>query len=137
MKYWELEIDGPDKTLKDLLCSYICILSNYKYSINVRGYMSQVVYTQKFKRDFSYDDRVINKNKVHILLTGEVEDIKTRCKISREPDYSIADDLNKFKTLACIMKNYGYTVLEYNTSHNSIYTIAKDIINKMEELNNG
>lgn len=137
MKYWELEIDGPDKTLKDLLCNYICILSNYKYSINVRGYMSQIVYTYKFKRDYTYDDAVINKNKVHILLTGEVEDIKTRCKISHEPDYSILDDLNKFKIIANVMKENGFKVLEYNTSENSIYTIAKDIINKMEDLNNG
>lgn len=137
MKYWELEIDGPDKTLKDLLCSYICILSNYKYSINVRGFMSQIVYTRKFKRNFSYDDRVINKNKVHILLTGEIEDIKTRCKISREPEYTIAEDLHAFKILANHMVKTGYRVLEYNTSENSIYVIAKDIIKKMEELNNG
>lgn len=137
MRYWEIEIDGPDKTLKDLLCNYICILSDYKYSINVRGYMSQIVYTYKFKRKYKYDDRVINKNKVHILLTGEVEDIKTRCKISHESDYSIRSDLYKFKIIANIMKDEGFKVLEYNISENSIYVIAKDILKKMEELNNG
>lgn len=137
MKYWEIEIDGPDKTLKDLLCGYICILSNYKYSINVRGIMSQLVYTRKYKRNYTFSAKNISKRKVHILLTGKVDDIKTRCKLSNEKEYTIIDDLNSFKLAANALKNKDFIVYIYNTSNDSIYNIAKDIIKKMEELNNG
>ena len=78
MKYWEIEIDGTDKTGKDTLLQYLCYLSDYKYSINSRGILSQLVYTKKYNRDYNFDLSNFNKNKIIIWLYANEEDLKIR-----------------------------------------------------------
>lgn len=138
-KYWEIEIDGPDKTGKDLLCRYLCEMSGWRFSINVRGLISQLVYAKKFGRDFEYDTSNFSKNKVLILLTGEPEDISVRCKATHEPSYNIEGDLELFREAAKKAKETNI-VVEYNTSYFAPYTIAQSVlnlINQLEENENG
>ena len=133
-KFWELEIDGPDKTGKDLLCSYLCELSHYRFSINVRGLISQLVYSKKFNRDFEYDTRDFSKHKILIVLLGEPADLAVRCKTTGEPSYDIENDLNLFKLAAYEVEEKGYIVLKYDTSAATPYAIARDVLRIVEEL---
>ena len=133
-KYWELEIDGPDKTGKDLLCKYLCEFSHYRFSINVRGLISQLVYAKKFKRDFEYNTRDFSKNKILIVLLGEPADLAVRCKTTGEPPYDIENDLALFKLVTYEVEEKGYIVLKYNTSSATPYAIARDILRVIEQL---
>lgn len=134
LKYWEIEIDGPDKTGKDLLCTYLCKLSNYKFSINVRGYMSQLVYNMKFDRGHMYDQTVISKNKIFVLLTADAKDLNIRCSATNEPKYDYDKDQSLFYDAFTIVCDSGHIALSYNTSRMTPYDIALDIIKKIDEL---
>lgn len=138
-KYWELEIDGPDKTGKDLLCRYLCELSDWRFSINVRGIMSQIVYAKKFDRDFEFDTSNFSKNKILILLEADPKDLAVRCKMTNEKEYDFENDAKLFCDTAFELSR-DHVVLMYNTSHFTPYEIAKAIIEKinwLEEKHNG
>lgn len=134
LKYWELEIDGTDRVGKDTLTSYIALLTNYRFSINSRGLMSQLVYNRKYKRNVIYDLTTFNKNKIIIWLYAEEEDLKIRCDLTNEKSYSIIEDTNLFKTTYDFLKNNNFKIFAYNTSKHTPYSIAKDIIKKIEEM---
>lgn len=134
LKYWEIELDGVDKTGKDLLCYYLCKLSNYTLSINVRGLISQIAYNEKFNRDIEYDITNISKNKIFILLTAEEEDLYIRCKNTNEELYDFKKDLKLFNTAANTIQSYGYTVWKFNTSEFTPYILAKLILVKLSML---
>lgn len=139
MKYWELEIDGTDKVGKDTVLQYLANLGNYKYSINSRGLMSQLVYNKKFNRDYKYDLSTFNKNKVIIWLYADPNDLEIRCKLTNEPKYSIVEDTDLFAHVYQELMLDDYIIYKYNTSRTTAYDIAIDIIyrlNQMEELNN-
>lgn len=132
-KYWELEIDGPDKTGKDLLCRYLCEMSNYRFSINVRGLLSQLVYAKKFNRDFEYDTRDFSKKKIIILLETDPEDLAVRCKMTNEQMYDFKRDAELFNEAANGLQDY-HCVLRYDTSHLTPYRIAKNILAIIDNL---
>lgn len=139
-KYWEIEIDGPDKTGKDLLCRYLCELSNWRFSINVRGLISQLVYAKKFNRDYQYvvDTTSTNKHKIFIILYGDEDDIDVRCKMTNEPKYNIKDDLKLFFEAVDDISVIYPNIHVFNTSHMTPYDIAKKVIkliDKLEEQN--
>lgn len=133
-KYWELEIDGPDKTGKDLLCRYLCEMSAWRFSINVRGLISQLVYAKKYNRNFEYDTSQFSKKKVLILLTGEPKDLAVRCKVTNEPLYDIDKDSLWFEQAADEVEAKGYIVLRYNTSQYTPYRIAQSVLNIIKNL---
>ena len=137
MKYWEIEIDGTDRTGKDTLLQYLCYLSDYKYSINSRGILSQLVYTKKYNRDYTFDLSNFNKNKIIIWLYADEEDLKIRCKLTNEPNYDIINDTKLFNDVVNSLSN-NYIIHKYNTSEITPYQIAKNIIkqiNILEESN--
>ena len=135
MKYYELEIDGVDKTGKDLIAKYIALLSNHKYSINCRGIITQIAYSIKFDRKYQYDISQLSKNKVFVLLEANKEDIEVRCKITNEPEFTIEKDLSFFYSVYESLKEKGYITLNFNTSMQTPYQIANIIIRYMENLN--
>lgn len=132
-KYWEIEIDGPDKTGKDLICRYLCELGGWRFSINVRGIMSQLVYAKKFNRELEYDMSNFSKNKILILLQAEPEDIVIRCKMTNEQLYDTVADRNLFNEVAEELRK-KYYVLTYNTSYHTPYEIAQNIIEKINNF---
>lgn len=135
MKYYELEIDGVDKVGKDLLTKYIALLSNHKYSINCRGIITQIAYSIKYNRGYEYDLESLSKNKVFVLLNATVEDIKIRCKITNEPEFTIEKDLELFYKIYSKLKDENYITLCFDTSKQTPYQIASKIIEYMELLN--
>lgn len=134
MKYWEIEIDGTDKTGKDLLLQYICVLGKYKYSINPRGLMSQLVYTKKFNRDYVYDLEVLNKNKVYVMLYAEPDDLEVRCRVTHEPKYDYIEDTKLYHEVYSELESKGFKLLKFNTSEVTPYNIAKSVIEYIESL---
>lgn len=124
-----IQIDGVDKTGKDLISTYVAYLSNHKYVVYPRGLISQEAYSNIYERDYEYD---INdyKNTVFIYLFAEVEDLKVRHKMTHEPKIDIERDLQMFNKVA---KKYASKVYSFNTSEMTAYHIAKCIIEIAEK----
>lgn len=136
-KYWNLELDGPDKTGKSTICKYITQLSNYRFATHDRGYMTQVAYSKKFNRD--YDFVLPNKDTVFILLTVNEKEHEIRCKMHNEPHINFKEDMQLFTEVYQKLVSLGYKCLYYNTSKLTAYEIAKSIIHeidKWERMNN-
>ena len=127
MKVYPIEIEGIDKTGKNLLVSYINHLSEYKYVIHDRGILSCMVYAEKYNRNYNYD---LQYKPIIIYLTADKADWQIRCKVTRETesDYDVDKALfNKYKK---ILEDKGIIIIEYNTSIMTPYQIAKDFIER-------
>lgn len=127
-----IEIDGQDKTGKDVLHRYIEQLSNYKYIINSRGILTQLVYSDKFKRNYKYS---LSYVPFIVLLTADDCDLEIRCRISNEPKCNFTKDREAFKFYADKLRSEGITVLEFNTSNMTMINIAKEVIKFYEHTN--
>jgi hypothetical protein len=126
-----IEIDGFDKAGKSLLGKYLGLLCNYKYTLNVRGILSQLVYNDKFNRDRHY---MLYYKPLIILLDVEDLDHKVRCSINKEPTINIQKDREVFHAYANYLKNNGCTVLKYNTTRQTPFEIAENISKYLENL---
>lgn len=126
LRWWNIEIDGPDKTGKTLLCQYITHLSNYRFATHARGYLTQVAYAKKFNRPFEYS--MPNYRTLYVLLTCDKEEHDIRCKITNEPAINYDADAKLFAEAFDELDPLVYKKLTYNTSEISMYEIAKDII---------
>lgn len=135
MKYWEIEIDGCDRTGKNTVLKYLEILTNYKYSINVRGYMSQRVFSKKYNRNFIYDKESLSKNRLYVLLWADEEDLTIRGLLSNEEKHDYINDTILFMTEYDLLATDKYKTLVFNTSLSTPYKIAKKIIEVMDKLN--
>lgn len=133
MKYYEIEIDGIDRAGKDTLLKYLEYLGNYKYSINVRGILSQIVYSKKFARDYKYDLDSLSKNKLIVLLWAQDKDIETRCYLSNEKIVDYSKDQVSFMNEFDLLKLHGFDCLSFDTSSSTPYQIATKIINYIEK----
>lgn len=127
-----VQIDGVDKTGKDMLVKYITRMSNHKYVIQARGLVSQIAYSKIYGRNYEYDLRDY-KNDVIILLTGDIEDLKIRHKITNEPKIDIERDLKVFGEVAEDLSKKGLTVYQANTSHLTPYEVAQKVIEAVEK----
>lgn len=126
-----IEIEGVDKAGKDTILQYIAILANYKYTMNARGILSQLVYNEKFNRNYTYQ---LPYKPLIIFLDLNEEDHMVRCKLTHEPKINYSDDRDLFLKYIDILENNGITVWKYNTSDETAYNIAKDIIKRLENL---
>lgn len=127
-----VQIDGVDKTGKDMLVKYITRMSNHKYVIQARGIVSQIAYSKIYGRDYEYDlDNY--ENDVIVLLTGDIEDLKIRHKITNEPKIDIERDLKVFGEVAEELSKRGLTVYQANTSHLTPYEVAEKVIAAVEK----
>lgn len=120
-----LEIDGQDKVGKDTVLRYIELLSNYKYVIKSRGILSQLVYNDKFNRQYDYS---LYYKPFVVLLTADPVDLHVRHKIAKEPKSNIAKDAEAFSAYANLLRRKGIRVVEFNTSEISAMQIAKEAI---------
>ena len=134
MKYYSIEVDGIDKTGKDILERYIAYLGKFKYIVNVRGILSQIAYADLYKRDYAYDLQS-EQNNIIVYLTADEADWSIRCKLTHEPKIDYTENITVFNNARDLLIKKGLTVLEYNTSKMTPYEIANCIINYMEKLN--
>lgn len=133
IKYYQICIDGIDKSGKDTLLSSLDILGEHKYVINSRGLLSNIAYSNIYNRDYKYDlskyGRVLT-----IYLTVEHNDWVARCKATKEKDMTENDyylHTKAFDDAVKLMRENGLEVMEYNTSYTTPYEIAIDILNYM------
>lgn len=126
---YTIEIEGIDKTGKDLIKQYIIELSNYKYVVHTRGILSNMVYAEKYNRDFDY---IINYKPIIIYLEVNRDDWDIRCKINHEPKIDYELDLNLFEKYINTLKTQEVMILRYNTSEITPINIAKSVLNYID-----
>lgn len=134
-KYWNIEIEGPDKTGKTTLAKYLTQLSNYRFATHDRGFLTQVVYSEKYNRHYHYT--MPSKRTVFVLLTCNKEDHKIRCAINNEPYINFDNDMTLFNAAFLKLVDNNYKCFIYNTSEMTVYQIANDIIYKIDMLEKG
>lgn len=127
-----IEIDGPDKTGKDILHKYIEQLGNYAYTINSRGILTQLVYNDKFKRNQDY--KLYYKPLIILLLVDEL-DHKIRCSLNKEPTINIQKDLNIYNAYSDYLEELDAAIiLKFNTSEITPYNIGKKVIQYLNNI---
>lgn len=124
-----IELEGTDKVGKSTMHSYLGKLGHYKYLINDRGILTQLVYRDKFKRNVEYKLTYIP---LIVLLEVDEDDFKVRCSINNEPTINFVKDKLAFNAYACYLESLGIPVLRFNTSKQTPYSIAKEILNYTE-----
>lgn len=126
-------IDGIDKAGKDLVASYVDYLSNRKYIAKARGIISQVAFSKLYNRNYDY--LLDPNNSIQVYLTVDKPDWQIRCKLNNEPSIDYETNLEAFNKAKNFIKNSGYTVLEFNTSEETAFSIANKIVSFMDSLN--
>ena len=126
-----IAIDGIEKTRKELLASYLTMLENYAYTINVRGILTQLVYNDKFNRQNTY--RLPYKPLI-VFLDVNNTDHKVRCKVNNEPTINIVKDRLVYNAYIDQLESDGITVLKYQTSELTPYSIAKDVLDYLKSI---
>lgn len=127
-----IEIEGHDKNGKDTIHKYIEQLSNYKYSINVRGILTQLVYNDKFNRDNTY--RILYKPLI-ILLETDDQDVEIRCRMTKEPKINCSKDREVYREYAKELEDKGLAIIwRFNTSNTTPYILGKEIVSKLNTL---
>lgn len=134
MQYYQIFLDGIDKTGKDLIRSYIFYLAKGRYICVARGIVSMRVYSKIYKRPYKYYDD-LQKNVVNVLLTVDKEDWEIRCKAANEPITDYEKETKEFEKEFFVLEDKGYPVLRFNTSKFTPYAIAKMIVKHMEKIN--
>lgn len=134
-------LEGIDRCGKGSLHRYLERLGNFKYIIDDRGILTQLVYNEKFNRGIKYNlDEY--KNDLIIYLYAEPEDLEVRFKMTNEPslykDLSIIEGINKdldlYGKYLNLLDDEGYTMYSFNTTNMTPYMIAKNIINILEVM---
>lgn len=128
-------IEGVDRTGKDLLKQYIVQMTNHKHTVISRGLMSGLVYSKLANRDFDYqlDDW---KNVLFVYLTCEQRDLDVRCRISNEPKRDFDKDKQYFDDIVCKLKQHNMNIVEFNSSRETPYGIALQVITIAEDICN-
>lgn len=132
-----IEIEGVDKTGKDLIVGYVDRLSNRRYVVNARGLLSMMVYSDIYGRNYDYSKELEdNKNTLVVYLKADIEDLQIRHKLSNEPKIDIERDMKVFDDYIEVFENKGMKVLKFNTSVQTPYSVAKAILDyiKSEEV---
>lgn len=127
-----LEVEGHDKNGKDTIAKYIEQLGGYKYTINVRGILTQLVYNDKFSRGNKY---TFTYKPLIILLYADEEDVEVRCRMNKEPKINSKKDTEVYDKYANYLEERGYaTIWRYNTSEMTPYNIGRSIVHKLNNL---
>lgn len=128
-----IDIEGVDKTGKDLIASYIDRLSNRRYVVNARGLLSMMVYSDIYNRNYDYSRELEdNKNTLVVYLKAEIEDLEIRHKLSNEPKIDIERDIKVFDDYTEVFEKAGIKVLRFNTSDETPYSIAKKVLDYID-----
>ena len=132
-----IEIEGVDKTGKDTVLKYIEQMTNYKYVLHARGFVSQIVYSKIYNRNYDYT-KVANDNTNTLVeyLTSNKADLEIRHKISKEPKIDINRDIEVFDNVIANLSNSGFKILVFNTSYITPYKIALAVLDFLEVVDN-
>lgn len=127
-----IDIEGIDKTGKDLIRQYITILSNYKYVVRARGILSNMVYAEKYGRNYDYS---LMYRPIIVYLDADEEDRRVRCILTNEPNINADADKRLFNKYKTKLRESGITIYEFNTTHQTPYQIATQVLELIEKGN--
>lgn len=128
-----IEIEGNDRAGKDTIAKYIEQLGGYKYTLNVRGLLTQLVYNDKFSRDNEY---LLTYKPLIILLSTDPQDVEIRCRMTKEPKINVEKDTEVYEYYANKLEELEAAIVwRYNTSDMTPYQVGKSIISRLEEIN--
>lgn len=127
-----IEIEGIDKTGKDLVKAYITLLSDYKYIVQSRGLLSNMVYAEKYGRDYDYS---LVYRPIVVYLDVDEEDRRVRCILTSEPNINADADKRLFNKYKTELRESGITIYEFNTTHQTPYQIATQVLELIEKGN--
>lgn len=128
-------IEGIDKTGKDLLKQYIVQMTNHKHTVISRGLMSGIVYSKLANRNFDYALQDW-QHCLFVYLTAEKDDLAIRCKLSNEPKRDFDKDKQYFDDIVCKLRQHNMNVVEFNSSRETPYSIALQVIEVAEDICN-
>lgn len=134
MKYQTICLEGIDKCGKDLIAQYIIKLCEGKYIVNCRGIISQIAYNNLYNRCYKYDISQ-ERNVLYIRLDVDKKDWELRCKLDNEPKIDYYENVRVFEN--AYNECSELTMLRFNTSFNTPYSIALNILDAIEKLNKG
>lgn len=134
IKIYKIFIDGIDKSGKDTIVGYIDKLSGHKYAVKSRGVLSLIAYAKLFNRNFKYD-LCSEKCALHVIVDVSKEDWQVRCKMTNEPKIDYQKNVNAFKYAEAIGKKNKLRIIHVDSTRNTPYSIAKQIINYATKMN--
>lgn len=131
-----IEIDGVDKTGKDLIVGYVDRLSKRRYVVHARGLLSMVTYNEIYERGYDFTQEIENnKDTLIVYLEADEKDLEIRHKLSNEPKIDIGRDLKAFRENVERLKDKGLQIMEFSTSCHTPFEIALDILDYVESHN--
>lgn len=154
MKYkvFNIEFDGIDKSGKDSIMHQIFSYSPNKYIPKARGLISQLAYTEIFKRDAEYNvSKGYIDNTLFVLLTVDEDDWNIRCDLSHEHELNkqrsdVESNKIQWKSNSEAFENAYENLkkqysderhfMKFNTSKMTPFEIIKEVVKRIEELNN-
>lgn len=135
LEYYIIILDGIDKSGKELIRSYVSELSEHKYLVYERGLISMQAYSKLYNRNYKYN--VKNQEKIiNIMLDVDKKDWTIRCINTNEPEINYEINYEVFEEFYNKLKNdTDYHILRYNTSKETPFEIAKQILKYVDNLN--
>ena len=136
LQYYTVSFDGLDKTGKSTMVPYLARMSNFTLNILDRGPITNIVWNKIQGRHVCYDVDMWKKT-LFVRLTVNKEDWEIRCKVHNEADMpkSFEEMTAEYDEVFSQFKEYGFQVMEFNTSEMTEFQIATEIMKKLEELN--
>lgn len=132
LKVYTVIIDGIDKSGKDTIAKYVWYLDK-RLNVFVRGRPSLVVYAKKFNRQCEYE--LPYKDVLYVHCYVDENDWSIRCNITNESKINYDNDTQMFFDAFDILDNNNYYTMTFNTTQLTPYIIAKQIIDKINKLN--
>lgn len=143
IKIFNIEFDGIDKCGKDTIKSLIWYFAPGMYLPRARGLISQLAYSKLYNRNVNYE---INQgyiaNTLFILLEVDEHDWNIRCKLTNEEriNFTYEEMKNAFRfALHELKERFNVPesqILTFNTSKLTSYTIANEVVLRLNQLNN-
>lgn len=125
-----VEIDGIPNTSKTILSKYINMLSTNTIAIRDTGILSAMVNNDKAYTENTF---VLPYKPFIVLLTSNDDDQVIRNRLAKI-DYDLKATKNIYMKYANQLSAHGIPVYMYNVSEMSLYKIAKDIIDKVNNI---
>ena len=152
IKIFNVDFDGIDKCGKETIRRTIISYYPNKYIYNDRGILSQIAFAKMFKRDFVYKyTKEYFDNSLIVYLTVDKDDWEVRCDITRENiinenrrdvegkityEESVKAFDEAWQVLLDDPKIDNMHLLKINTSKKTPIQIAKEVVERLDILNN-
>ena len=91
-----------------------------------------MVYAEKYGRDYDYS---LVYRPIVVYLDVDEEDRRVRCTLTNEPNINADADKRLFNKYKTKLRESGITIYEFNTTHQTPYQIATQVLELIEKGN--